>query len=478
MTGIRRTSKNAAMLLFGTMFRMVAGFAFMVVVANALGVEGFGKHALVVHYYELFIGLTAMGAGILLTRDIARWPHHRDILFSSATVLIGLLGLISPILLLGLATLFRYPHDTTLALMIACFGLIPAAIGVLYEAVLVALERAEFVSIGAVFESLVRVGSGILVLYLGGNILELAVVMVASRVLLLVMYYYTLRRICDHRWQFSWRLFRRFAYRSRVFYGENWMSTIYTSMDVIVLSAFVGETAVGLYSAAWRYVRLGAVVVKSFTTAVFPLLTRAHFESATKFREIAQQAVRVMVMIAVPVIIGVNVVPERIVHLIFKPEFAEVAPLLQILIWVLLFEFLNPFLSHCLFSQGKQRLSMVVAGMALLTNSILMLTLVPQYGSIGAAIACVGNASMATTCYLYFTRELGLIRVLMVETVRISVAGLVMGTCLQRIENQSWLWLGTVAVVVYGIMLLIVQAIRVSDLKFISQHVFPRASAK
>jgi len=478
MTGLKRTSKNAAMLLFGTMFRMVAGFAFIVFVANVLGVEGFGKYALVVHYYELFIGLTAMGAGILLTRDIARWHHHRDVLFSSAAVLISVLGLISPILLLGLATLFRYPQDTTTALMIACFGLIPAAIGVLYEAVFVALERAEFVSIGAAFESLVRVGSGVLVLYLGGNILELTIVMVASRVLLLVLYYYLLGRICDHRWRFSWRVLKRFAYRCRVFYGENWMSTIYTSMDVIVLSAFVGETAVGLYSAAWRYVRLGAVVAKSFTTAVFPLLTRAHLESPSKFRDIAQQAVRVMVMIAIPVIIGVNVVPERIVQLIYKPEFAEAAPILQILIWVLLLEFLNPFLSHCLFSQGKQRLSMFVAGMALLTNITLMLTLVPQYGSLGAAMACVGSASMATICYLCFTRELGLIRVLLVEAIRISAAGIVMGICLQRIENQSWLWLGTVAVVVYGIMLLIVQAVRVNDLKFIGQHFFQRASAK
>jgi O-antigen/teichoic acid export membrane protein len=476
MTGFKRTSKNAAMLLFGTMFRMVAGFAFIVLVANILGVEGFGKYALVVHYYELFIGLTATGAGILLTRDIARWRQHRDSLFTAATILVSLFGLISPAVLFGLAILFRYPADTTTALMIACLGLIPAAIGLLYESVFVALERAEFVSAGAACESLVRVGAGVVVLVLGGSIIELTLVMVGSRILLLVLYYFLLRTICDHRWQFSRRILKRFAFRCRVFFAENWMATIYTSMDVIVLSAFVGETAVGLYSAAWRYVRLGSVVAKSFTTAVFPLLTRAHLESPGKFREITQHAVRVMAMIAIPIIVGVSVLPERVVQLIYKPEFAEAAPILQVLIWVLLLEFINPFLSHSLFSQGKQRLSMVVAAVGLLTNVVLMLTLVPSMGSMGAAFACVGSGAMATICYLYFTRELGLIRVFAVETARISVAGIVMGIGLRGIENQTWLLLGTVALVVYGIMLLIVQAVRLSDLKFIRQHLFQRAS--
>lgn len=478
MSGLKRTGKNAALLLFGTMFRMVAGFGFIVFVANVLGVEGFGKYALVVHFYELFIGLTATGAGILLTRDIARWRPHLNSLFSAAAISVSFLGLISPMALLGIAMLFRYPADTTMALMLACFGIIPAAIGLLYESVFVALERAEFVSAGAAIESLLRVGVGVAVLLLGGGIIELTMVIVASRIPLVILYYFLLRRICDHRWQFSRRIFRRFAVRCRVFFAENWMATVYTSMDVIVLSAFLGETAVGLYSAAWRYVRLGSVVAKSFTTAAFPLLTRSHFESPAKFREITQHSVRVMAMIAIPIIAGVSVLPERVVQLIYKPEFAEAAPILQVLIWVLLLEFINPFLSHSLFSQGKQKLSMIVAGAGLLANVIFMLTLVPQYGGVGAALACVFSGATATLCYLYFTQELGMARVFVVETARISLAGIAMGLCLLGIEQQSWLLLGPVAVVVYGAMLLLVQAIRLSDLKLIKQHFFQRASVQ
>lgn len=477
MSGLKRTGKNAAMLLFGTLLRMVSTFAFIVLAANFLGVEGFGKYALVVHYYELFISLTATGAGILLTRDIARWPHRRDSLFSSATALVSIFGLLSPIVLVGLAVGFGYSADTTTALWIACLGLIPAAIGVIYEAVFVALERAEFVTIGSAAESLVRVGTGTLVLLLGGGIIELAWVMVASRCLLLGVYFGLLRSICDHRWDFNLGLTRRFALRWRVFAAENWMATIYTSLDVIVLSAVVGEAAVGLYSAAWRYVRLGAVVAKSFTTAVFPLLARAYLESRSQFCQIMQHTFRGMCLVAMPVIAGVTVLPTRVVGLIYKPEYEAAGPILQVLIWVLLLEFLNPFLSHILFSQGKQRLSLIVAGVGLLTNATLMFVLVPWLGPVGAAWACVGSGAMATASYLYFTRELGLIPGLLSEMARVAVAAFGLGVVLLSVAEQSWPLIFLVATVTYGVLLFVVQAIRWDDLRFIRQHLFQRAYA-
>lgn len=477
MSGLRRTTKNATMLFSGTLLRMLASFAFIVFAANYLGVEGFGKYALVVHYYELFVSLTATGAGILLTRDIARWQHRRDQLFTSAASLVSLFGLFSPIVLMGLAVVFGYAQDTTLALLLVCLGLVPGALGVIYEAVFVALERAEYVTLGAATESLLRVGVSTAVLLLGGGILELAVVMVLTRVILVVLYYVLLRSMVTHRWDFQWSLTRRFAVRWRVFAAENWLATIYTSLDVIVLSAMVGETAVGLYSAAWRYVRLGSVLAKSFTTAMFPMMTRAYFDSQSTFRQIAQQTFRAMCLVALPIIVGVSIIPDRVVDLIYRKEYAASAPILQVLIWVLLLEFLNPFLSHILFSQNKQRYSMVVAGIGLVSNSLLMLVCIYWLGNVGAAYACVASGAIATGCYLYFTRELGLFTVLLTETLRVVAASAAMGAAIYSVSGQSWVIIGLVSITTYLTMLFVVQAVRVSDLRMIRQHLFGRAFA-
>lgn len=477
MSGAIRTTKNATMLFAGTLTRMVASFGFIIYAANHLGVENFGKYALVVHYFELFISLTAAAAGILLTRDIARWCGNRDKLFTAAATLVSFFALLAPLILLPASIGLGYSRDTLLALAIVCLGLVPAAVGVVYEAVFVALERAEFVTAGATIESLFRVVVSLWVLWLGYGIVELAVVMVLSRVTLVIAYFGLLRYFFNHRLQFNWKATWRFASRWRIFAAENWMATIYTSLDVIVLSAFIGEAAVGLYSAAWRYVRLGSVMAKSFTTAVFPVLSRAFYQSRESFQQIFQHAMRGMCLIALPIVAGVTVIPQQVVDLIYKQEYAAAAPVLQVLIWILLLEFINPFLSHVLFSQGKQRLSMYVAAMGLISNSILMVVLVNQLGVIGAAYACVFSGLVATLCYLYFTAELGLLPVLLREILRISVAASVMGLAVYQVAEHGWLVIAPVSVGVYLLMLVVVQAIRMSDLHLIKEKFSHRAYA-
>lgn len=477
MVNLLRTGKNALMLFSGTATRMVATFVFVIFSANHLGPEGFGKYSLVVHYFELFVSLTATATGILLIRELSSRPDDRDKLISAAMILSSSLALVTPFLLIPLSLGFKYSSETVWGIGIACLGLIPAGISVVYEAVFVAKERAEFVTVGVAIECIFRIGISFLLLLMGYGIIALSVVLVFSRVILAISYYFLLRSICDHRFAPCRATMGQFTRRWRVFALENWMATIYTSLDVIVLSSFAGEAAVGLYSAAWRYVRLGTVAAKSFTTAIFPTMTKMHAESNQSFQSVFSQTFRVMVMTSLPVIALVMVVPDRVVDLLFKKSYAESAPILQILIWALLLEFVNPFLSHVLFSKGQQRYSMYVAAVGLILNLSLMFLLVPMLGPRGAALACVITGTVAMGCYLAFVAELPTLLELALESLRIIAAAAVMGFGVYYVHDQHWIIIGIVCIITYGLMLFAVQGIRSSDLQFIKQSFRRRAIA-
>jgi O-antigen/teichoic acid export membrane protein len=477
MVNLLRTGKNAVMLFSGTATRMVATFLFVIFSANTLGVTGFGKYSLVVHYFELFVSLTATATAILLIREIAGRKQDRDQLITAAAMLTTCLAMLTPILLIPLSLAFGYSLDTVQAIGIACLGLIPAGIAMVFEAVFVAKERAEFVTVGVAIECVFRVGLSVLVLLLGYGIVELSLVLVFSRLVLAIVYFFLLLKVINYRVTIDWQTIFRFASQWRVFAAENWMATIYTNLDIIVLSSIVGETAVGLYSAAWRYVRLGTVAAKSFTTAFFPTLTRIHVEATQSFRPVLCHTFRVMCLVALPVISLVSVMPERVVELLFKEEYAGSAQILQILIWVLLLEFINPFLSHVLFSQGRQRYSMVVAGIGLISNLVLMYVLVHRFGAQGAAMACVTTGLIALSSYLYFVADFSTVAGMVGELVRILLAALSMGIVIHFLQHQSWLLIVPVSILIYGIGLLLVQAIRVSDLQFIRQSFSRRALA-
>lgn len=461
-----RTSKNAVMLLAGTLLRMIASFAFVIYCADRLGVEGFGKYSIVLHYFELFLSLTATAVCILLTRDLARWPRQTVPLISSSIVLVVGLSLIAPLLMVCFGLLFNYSSDTVTAILIASAALVPGAVCSVCEAVFVAKERAEYVTAGTAIESLLRIALSVVALVQGYGLLTLVMVLVGVRIALLVGYLIGLRRLNALGWSLSRRGSYRLIARWRVFAAENWMATIYTSLDVIVLSWITGEVAAGVYSAAWKIVRLGSVVAHSYTTAVFPVMSRMYTESKEAFAKLNRHSIRVMFTLALPAIAIVSVVPDRIIGLLYNEEFAGASPVLQVLIWVLLIEFLNPFLSRILFAQGKQHRSMHVAGISLAVNSVATYLLVLKWGAVGAALGTVIGGMVAMCCYVLFSMNRHEIFMLGVATSRVIVAALLLAVTTYWVRDWSWILLVAMTLVVYAPLLFLVGAVRVEDLRF------------
>ncbi len=474
---IVRTSKNTAMLLTGTMTRMVASFAFVLYCAAILGVERFGKYSIAIHYFELFLSLTATAVGILLTRDIARWPRHLNQLLTSAIVLVLILCAGAPAVMVLFGQLFNYSDDTIQAIIIASLALVPASICLVLEAVFIARERAEFVTAGTAIESLSRIVLSFVVLMQGYGILALLWVLLVVRCVLLAVYIVGLRRLTKPQWRFSRRRCLRFFRRWRVFAAENWMATIYTNLDVLVLSWISGEVAVGLYSAAWKVVRLGTVVAKSYTTAVFPVMSRMYVQSRSAFNRLYRHTIRIMCTLALPAIAGVSVLPDRIVDLLFSDEYTPAAPVLQVLIWVLLIEFLNPFLSHALFAQGKQHRSMHVAAISLVVNSVATYLLVVRYGAVGAALGTVLGGMVATCCYLMFAMPRKEIIATILVGIRALVAAAGLGVAIYLGREQPWLLLGLISVAVYMPLLFLVGAVRIQDLRFLQTTFLSRVAS-
>lgn len=398
-----RVVKNTLALSAGRTSVLFLAFVFTVYAARLLGVEDFGKFSLARGYFDLLLNLCATGLCIVMTRDIAQRPDRAMPYFACSSTLVLALSALASGAILGLGYALGYSQDTQTALVIACLALGPAAVSVVLEAMFVAYEQAELVTLGTVLENVLRTALSIAALGLGFGLLSLFWILLGTRALMLAFYLIVFHvRIAPLRWSFDWAFFRRMLHDWRVFAAENWLANIYWSLDFVVLSMFYGEAVVGLYAAAYKILNLGNALASSYVNAVFPYISRLFSQSAEDFRRVKLVSFRYMLALCLPMVVTMYALADRIVVFLYTDAYAEAVPILQVLIWILLLRFVIPFLSHILFARGEQVRSLQVAVVSLVVHAGLAFALIPPYGAIGAASALLLAASIGFCGYFFF----------------------------------------------------------------------------
>lgn len=461
-----RVTRNTVALFIGRASVGVFAFAFIVYAARFLGVDGFGKYALARGYFELFLSLSATGLSIIITREIAKRPSRASRYLNASVVLVTVLTLVASGILVILVHVFGYAPDTRAAIYLVCLALLPATMSLVFEAAFVAVEKAEYVTYGTVLESVLRTGLGLIALFMGRGLLALFVVLIVSRICMLLFYLAFLsRQVLKLHWCFDSAFLKQLVRGWRVFALENWLSNLFWSLDIIVLSFLHGELAVGLYAAAYKTLSLGSVVAVSYTTAIFPYMSRLFEQSRDTFRRVSQASLKYMLALVLPGVVTIAILADRIIVLLYTDEYTDSIPILHVLIWVLVLRFLNPFLSHILFARGQQRKSLQVAATSLAFYAPICLWFTPWWGGVGTAWSLLLAACVAFCLYFVFVFwGEGAMRTL-VAFGRTALAAVSLGAFLLVLRDIHLIPLLVSAGMLYVLLLLILRVPSSSDLE-------------
>lgn len=465
-----RVSKNTGMLFMGTVCKMVFSFAFVIYVARHLGVEGFGKLALTQYYFDLFLSMSATGLTILITREIAKKPSWLNQYLTASVVLVTVLTLVAGGIMITISRVFGYASDTQSAIFIASLALLPASVGLVFEAVFLAFEKAEYITYGTVIESICRVGLGIFVLFMGYGLLALFVVLIITRLCMVLFYFAFLRwRIVKLRWHFDWISFKQLIRNWRVFALENWLSNINGSFGVIVLSIIHGELAVGVYAATMKILRLGSIVAASYTQAIFPHMSRLFVETKDMIRQINEYSLKYMLVFILPVIVTMSIFADQIVMFLYTDEYADSIPIFRVLVWGLLLKFYNPFLSHILFARGEQKKSFQVAIIKFFFLVAIGLWVIPLWGGIGTAWTVLLASCVSFCSYFVFVMHGEEKMHILLTLGRAALAAISLGVFFLVLRNIALLPLLISGGVLYIFMLFVLRVLSSNDLELLQR---------
>ena len=189
--------------------------------------------------------------------------------------------------------------------------------------------------------------------------------------------------------------------KSAIFNVYGFMGTLYDRFDVVLLSKLAGDYATGIYSVAYRALGMTQIVGSGVLYSLLPSLSRHSFDKSQQ-RQL-EKAMGLLLNAAFIVVLGTLVFAGPAVRLVLGPRYAESALTLKILIWAVIFRYLNYALNIGLLAAGYERVFIVTTSVCLAVNFVGNLLLIPLYSWRAAAVLTIVTdvvSVIINTCYI------------------------------------------------------------------------------
>jgi O-antigen/teichoic acid export membrane protein len=185
----------------------------------------------------------------------------------------------------------------------------------------------------------------------------------------------------------NWQSVRDTIQGSWAFAASSLLNQFYARADILIISAFLGTAAVGLYATDIKFVEVGLLPLVFLGTAAYPLLSETASIERTRFERAAQDFVKVIFVLSGWLGVGVYWLLPRVIVPLFGVEFAASVPLLQ---WVALFSLLKGIevaVYRLLYATKRQTIYAASLFVGTITIVLLNLLLIPRFQLTGAILA-------------------------------------------------------------------------------------------
>jgi PST family polysaccharide transporter len=170
---------------------------------------------------------------------------------------------------------------------------------------------------------------------------------------------------------------------------------VYMKIDQVMLGEMLGNTAVGVYSAAVRISEVWYFIPVSIVASVTPSLIEAKRNGAALYQKRLFQLFRLMSVIALSIAIPMTFASVYVVRALYSSQYEGAGPVLAFHIWAALFVFLGVAQGPWTINEGLTRLALVRTVIGAIANIFLNLLLIPPYGPTGAAIATTASYALS-----------------------------------------------------------------------------------
>ncbi|MBU0636754.1 MAG: flippase [Patescibacteria group bacterium] len=464
---VTKIAYNVIVQIIGKIIATILGLIAIAVMTRYLGQAGFGQYTTIITFLSFFGMIADLGLTLVTAQMISDPTVNQNKILSN----LFSLRLISAIIFLGLGplTILFFPYDSIIKL-----GVIITALSFFFTAlnqILVGLFQKHLkmiiVSIAEVISRIVFLIGIILVVYFNYGLIGIMVVTVASSAVSFIVHYSASYRYAKIKIQINLDIWLLILKKSWPLALTIIFNLIYLRADVLILSFLKSQAEVGIYGAAYRVVDILTAIPFLFLGVVLPIMTTSWInKNINDFKNIIQKSFDVLVIMAMPMLVGAQLLAKPIMVVVAGADFALSGQVFKILIIATFMLFISCLFAHGIIAINQQKKIISAYAFAAITAIIGYIIFIPKYSYFGAAWVTVYSELiiMLASCYLlvkYSQFKLNLSILLKALT-----ASLIMAAIIYLILNKlNLLLLLIIAVMVYFVALYILKGFNKQDIR-------------
>ena len=165
------------------------------------------------------------------------------------------------------------------------------------------------------------------------------------------------------------------------------LSGLEYQLDVVLLSVLLSNEAVAWYSAAVTIMMVVLTASQAYRMVLYPALVRVLTDRPAALRGLVGRSTLLMGGLALLAAAIITLIAPWLMDVLYAGRFAVAVPVLQVLIWNVVFLFLNVPLVRFLMASNGQSVVWRTLLVSLTVNVIANLLLIPRLGVMGSAYA-------------------------------------------------------------------------------------------
>ncbi|MDP3899981.1 MAG: flippase [bacterium] len=371
------------------------GLAAVAMMTRYLGALGFGQYTTIIIYLQFFAIAADLGLTLITSQLLAKYQNKENEIINNLFTfrLLSALLFLAPAPIIVLFLPYAAAVKTGIFIATASFlfiALNQIFVGFYQKRLLMA--KASIAEVGG---RLILVLGIFTAIYLNSGLRGVVVATVlAALIHFLINYVLALpdlklrlaydKTIWSEIMKLSWPLALTISF-----------NLIYLKADTLILSLLKPETDVGLYGASYRVIDVLVTMPFILAGIVLPQITAAwHGKNLAIFKKLIQHSFDIMVIIALPLMVGAQFVANDLMRLVAGEDFAASGPILKLLIIAAGIIYLGTIFSHVIISLERQKQTIWAYVVVAITSLIGYLVFIPKYSYFGAAAVTIYSESL------------------------------------------------------------------------------------